>query len=295
MLLPLTLVLVGCGERPQDALGWSERWELLGVLEQGGVLDARVWVGNTDLLRGEGHLRFDRWLEDESPLLSGLDAPPQAVELDEDRQGLRLQTSGLSRLPDGGWRLALAEDEIDASVTISPTSAPVAPVSTLVGGGQWAEEALVPQGTLLGWAEAGQRGGLIRGRGVLLHRGGDGWPGGSRQVVVLLGEGLSVGLDLQGGQRFAWALVQGAPLDASAATLSEDGRTLDLRPAAPLWATIKEVPLGAREPDPALLLLERPFRGVLRASGGRQISRALAEVHVNEQTLRVSGLVLRED
>lgn len=294
MLAPLILALGGCGGgQPSDALRWSERWEMLAVLEEGGVLDARVWVGNTDLLRGEGHARFDRWVNGETPMLAALDAPPPAVALAEDRSALHLMDrGGIERLEGGEWRFTLSEDLVNASATLRP-SAPTPPAASLVvGGGQWSEEALVAGGSLLGWVEAPPRGGLLRGRGVLLHRGGDGWPEGPRSLVILLGDQLSVGVDNQGDWTYAWASWRGEPLDASAARLTPGG--VDLRPKAPVWATFKETPLGEHEPEPALLLLERPFAGWLRAPGGRALGRVLAEVHVGESTIRCSGLSLRE-
>ena len=157
------MALAGCGAAPQDSLGWTERWELIGLLEDGGVLDARASVGNTDLLRGEGHLFFDRWAVGQSPMLSGLDAPPPTVEIDDDHGGIRLQESALERQADGSWRLSLASEPIHATVTLSPIGAPVPPTPLLIDGGQWAEEALVAQGTLLGWVEAEPRGGLCAG------------------------------------------------------------------------------------------------------------------------------------
>lgn len=294
--LGLAALLAGCGARPSDHLGWVERWELLGVLDDGGVLDARLSVGNTDLLRGEGHLRLDRWEMHQSPLLAGIDAPPQAVDLDLSRGHLRLPGGALERDPEGAWRLTVSSEGVSGAVTLTPSGAPSPTVSSTLGGGQWAEEALVPQGALLGWIEAQSRGGMMRGRGVLLHRGGDGWPGGERTLAVVLCEGLSLGLDLQGAARFAWARQGEQALDVASAALrgSENDLILDYRPSSNLWAELKLSALGERDGEPDLLLLERPFSSLLRATETRQLWRALAEVHAHEQTQRCSGLVLRE-
>ena len=131
---------------------------------------------------------------------------------------------------------------------------------------------------------------------MLLHRGGDGWPEGPRALTLLGCEGLSVGLDTQGEARFAWARWRGTDLDASAAQLSGDDNhlILDYRPSSDLWAELKLSALGEREGTPALMMLERPFSGWLRATASRQLWRALATVHIDGQSIRCNGMVLRE-
>ncbi len=292
------LGLLACGgPRPEDALTWRESWELLGALEDGTTIDARASVGNTGLLRGQGHLRLERWNPHEGAIITGADAPPGVVTLDDDRRSLRMGRDGVWREDDGSWRYALVGAELGATLTLLPELEPAPPATTLEGGGQRSAEAPVPLGELTGWLESGKRGGLMRGRGVLVHRGGDGRAQGARLAAWALGPGLGIGVDTEGGLTLGWAGVDGRLLDASDAKLSGDAEgkvTLDFRPASEVWVTLRpRPPAGERDPYEHLLGFERALAGWLAPVEPRRLTRALAEVHVGDSTRTVPGLILR--
>ena len=46
------------------------------LTEDGGMVDARITVGNTGLLRNQGHLRANRWSSIDSPILFALTEGP---------------------------------------------------------------------------------------------------------------------------------------------------------------------------------------------------------------------------
>lgn len=226
----LAAVLPGCGRQPTDALSWRESWELLVLTRDGGVVDARVTVGNSGLLRAQGHLRADRWNEEELPILYGRDVAPVEVSVDPQRRAVRLGYDGLARGEDPmapeTWTFRARDEEARLLLHLSP-EAPleVAPATGLEPGGQWTVAAPVARGQVTGWVSAAERGGLVEGWGALLHRGGDGRPAGRRLTVLIASRDLGLGLDLQGHGQLAWAWLEGEQLPLSTATvdLAETG------------------------------------------------------------------------
>lgn len=298
-LLALLAAALGCGDgRPEQSLRWREQWELIGALEDGSIVDARVSVANTGLLRGQGHLRLERWSPRETAIVTGVDAPPGVVALDPERRALTMGRDGLRAVEGGAWRYELQSADMGATLTLAPELDALPPLTVLEGGGQWAIEALVPAGELSGWLESGKQGGLQRGRGVLIHRGGDGRPAGERAAAYVLGPGLSIGLDEQGGLRLAWAALDGHRMNAADARLSwEEGggaATLDLRPGADLWVRLApRPPEGSRDPHEHLLSAERALLRWAAPTPPRRLQRALAEVHLGDEVRKVPALLLR--
>jgi hypothetical protein len=290
--LPLTLFLA-CAGAPTDALAWRETWELLALPEDGGALDVRATVGNTGLLRGQGHLRVDRWFSAQTPIPFGRDVAPEDVRLEPERRGVAL---GPDRLGWTGtaWQLvaetqdALARVELLAGATDLPRSA------WLEGGGQWTVEAAVPLGQARGLVSTPGRGGLLEGFGVLLHRGGDGVPEGPREAAFVLGPQLSLAIDRQGQGQLAWAIIRGRRVDASDATLSidADGTALvDFRPTVNLAARIR--PRGPPRQSDAHAHLLLPERWAARGFPSRRsVRRGLAEVSYEGTRLETAALLL---
>lgn len=296
-MIGLLLLLTACGPRPEDALRWSERWEMIGALEDGTTIDGRVSVGNTGLLRGQGHVRLERWNPHESPIIAGSDAPPGLVALDPDRASVRMGRDGIWQEEDGSWRFALLSSDLGATLTLDPELEKVGPEVAMVDGQQWASEAVIPTGKLSGWLESGKRGGLLQGRGVLIHRGGDGRPEGPRLAAFVLGSDLGLGIDTLGGASLSWVGLNGHLQDSRDAQLSAsaDGTILlDFRPAANVWASLRpRPPAGSRDPYEHLLGFERPLAQWALPAAPRELSRALAEVHVGETTRTLPALILR--
>ncbi|MCK6505347.1 hypothetical protein L6R53_18425 [Myxococcota bacterium] len=223
-LLLTTLLLAGCGRHPTDALTWRESWEMLVITRDGGLVDARVTVSNTGLLRAQGHLQADRWSEDALPILYSRDAAPAEVQVDPARRSVHLGMDGLAQGEDPAapatWTLRARDDQASVLLHLHPLGEGAAPRQAWqAGGGQWAVEAPVPLGEVSGWFGAQERGGLVEGWGALLHRGGDGWPAGRRLTLLVAGRDVGLVLDTQGEGQLSWAQVEGEPLALGAATV----------------------------------------------------------------------------
>ena len=210
-----------CSSAPSQRVTWRESWEWLILTSRGQIVDARVTVGNTGLLRGQGHVRLNRWMEEGAPIVyRRLWAPGQtAVFPDRTRVRLGSDRMEMERLK---WTLELHSDTTNAVVHLAPTDTlEVKPSPTLTTTGQWTTAASIAAGRASGWVEAGERGGQVDGRGVLLYRAGDGMVSGPRQTLVLMGADVSVGLDTQGDHTLAWVHLDGEELDATGARLAQ--------------------------------------------------------------------------
>ena len=290
------IALLACGHRPEERVTWRERWEILGLPEDGGVVDVVASVGNTDLLRGQGHLHMDFWPASSSPVLLGRDTAPMATQWTPERDSVVLGTDRLARQKDGAWMARFSDLEANSRVTVRPDGDALPPATWSVGGGQWGVEVLAPGGALAGWTEAGKQGGSLVGRAVVLHRGGDGLPRGERVTVVLEGRGVSAGLDREAGGGVAWAQGRALAQDDIKLQMDLQGRTtVDFRPQVDLWAALRLREAGGlREPSSTLLGPERWLYTTLGLEPPRALRRALAEVHVGADTWDVPALILLE-
>lgn len=229
----LGLLVVGCTAAPSDRLTWRETWELIVLTGNGQIVDSRVTVGNTGLLRGQGHLRLDRWADGASPIHHHRVSAPGETGVWPERERVRLGADLLD-LERHTWTLRVQSDDVNGVVHLAPTgSLKVAPAVAMTATGQWSMTASVPAGRASGWVEAGKRGGQVDGRGFLLYHGGDGMPRGPRRALLVQGGDLSIGLEEHGDLTLAWAHVGGEALDTEGARLVEvDGGWAAELPAA---------------------------------------------------------------
>ena len=246
--LPL-LWTTACAGPPTGRLTWRESWEFISLTSRGHVVDGRVTVGNTGVLRGQGHLRLDRWMESGAPIRYHRTSAPGETGVFPDRERVRIGDDLLD-LERHTWSLNVNADEANAVLHLAPTSRlKVPPVSALVGPGQWTVTASVPAGRTTGWIEAGERGGNLEGRGTLLYRGGDGLPRGPRRTLILQGGDASIGFDSHGSMTLAWVHLDGQALNAQGADLVEtqDGWMLNL-PGADVTALLTRRPVAGEAP-----------------------------------------------
>lgn len=293
MSVAALLLLVACRGAPTDAVTWQEHWEVLGITDDGGVIDARAEVNNLGLLRGQGHMRFDRWRDDEAPVLYARDAAPGATEVNRGRDGVRVGTDTLGVGDQGAWFLRFASRDASATLRVTPRAGAPAPRPTtaLVDHGQWTAEASLADGDLAGSVEAGPRGGILLGRAVVLHRGGDGVPEGPRLTALVFGAGWMVGLHEEAGERLLWGVAQGRALDLSGTTATRlDGGGVRLEGAALRGVVKLRQPAGATDPLAHLLPPERWALAALGQDRVRDVSRGFAEIKL--EGARVSGPAL---
>ncbi len=296
--LALALVaLVGCAGPAPTRPGFREAWELLVCTDDGGLLDARITVGNTGALKGQGHVHVDRWRGEDSPINFTRTAGPEetAVWDERDRVAVGHDRLGVEKT---GWTLRVNHAETSAVLHLDAADGPqVAEVRGDVDGGTWTISAPLPAARATGWIEAGKRGGAIEGHGLMTWRGGDGAPTWPRRSLYVLGGGdTSIGLDMHGDVRLTWARVGGRDLDASAATLrpTADGELLlDLAPTADV--TVRLVPRrtgGVVDPYAHLTLAERQL---LRLRGGppvRRVQLLQAWVRAGEREERAPAVLV---
>ncbi len=286
---------VGCAGAASDGLRWRESWEILAVVEPGRALDARVTVGNTGLLRGQGHVRLRRWGAD--ALLFDRGTAPAGVTRAPDGRRVELDGDLLWQDPDGSWSLRVRSPDLSASLRVADLGGPQPGVSAvLTEGGQWTHGPAITAGRLEGWAEAGSRGGRLRGPALVLRRGGDGPAAVPRISLGLWSEQGVVGVDVHGDSRVAWARWGGEDLDVDALQLdvAADGSgSLDLRPAADLvvrW----DPPVQGGVDDP-LAHLSAPERLLARGAGGglRRVGVVQAQAARAGGASPMSGVLVR--
>jgi hypothetical protein len=300
MSIAWIILLAGCAGPPTDAITWREQWELLILTEDGGLVDARVGVGNTGILRRQGHLRANRWSAVDSPILFGLDGGPGDVDVSDSHDAIRVGSALLGRYESGdNWTLRVSDDDANAIVHVNP-GGPVPPMATSMDdSGQWTMTSPITHGAAHGWFTAGRRGGMFEGRAIALHRGGDGRPSGPRQAAFVLGTAISIGFDEQGDQRLAWARIgdMDVPMDDLRQTIDADGmHTLDFRPTADLEVRLR--PNGVGGSLDVHDHLYAPEKVLAQAAGllsYRTVLRADVELlHQGEQLLS-TGVIIRAE
>ena len=274
-LLPVAVLLVGCRSAPSERPLWREHWELIACTDDGGLLDARVTVGNTGVLEGQGRVRLDRWRADDSPLNFARVAGPDESGVWPERDRVRVGPDRLG-MERRGWTLRINDDEATAVAHLEANGAPTPEQQAFpVRGGTWTLSVPMASGEITGWLEAGSRGGALGGTGLLTWRGGDGVPDWPRRAVYILGgPETSVGYDTHGSARMVWGRVGGRDLVMDDATLKTgpDGELLlDLRPSEDVAFTLTARKTGgSTDPFSGLGALEQQ---ALRLAGGPPVRR----------------------
>lgn len=292
----LVLVLSGCGGSPSDAVTWRESWEMVILTDQNRLIDARVTVGNTGVLKGQGHVQVDRWAPGEAPIQYGRTTAPSQTVRAPTGTAVTADADNLT-YGNGRWTLSVRSDDASAVLHLGEDRGPeVAPSAVALDGGQWSTEAAITLGRAEGWIEAGKRGGKVSGRGVFLRRGGDGIPDGPRHAAFVLGPRVGIGVDRQGENLVAWATLDGVALDASDAriTVEPDGAVqLDFTPAVDLVATLQPTRVnGTTDPHQHLTAPERALAGALVPMPLRQVTAAQAMVEYKGLVRRSPGLMV---
>ena len=283
--------MLACAGAPQDALTWRESIELLGIIDGQGVLDARITIGNTGTLRGQGRLRLERWSPNTNVIQFSQQGAPQQIH--RTSSGITMIDNGLLR-SDSGWTLRVVDDNLSGLVELSTDNA-IRPTSAwLEGSRQWTVAAEAPMGTLSGWLSAGDRGGAVSGVGVLMHRGGDGLPALPRRAAFVLHQRVNLGFDAHGAGKLQWAVIDGVevPVDDMQADLTAAAPTLTL-PSAGLRVVLHPWSWdGWSDPLEHLSGIEARLGGALLGRPYRRIRAARAEIHLAGTTLSGPALLL---
>ncbi|MFT5683212.1 MAG: hypothetical protein ACI8RZ_004141 [Myxococcota bacterium] len=287
----MMVLLLACVGAPQDALTWREGVELLGVIGGQGVIDARITVGNTGTLRGQARMRVDRWSAQGDPILFSQHAAPQQVIRTAD--GITMMEDGLS-LVDGLWGLRVVDETLNGRIEVQPAGEHRPETAWLEDERQWTVAAEVPMGRLSGWLSAGERGGAVRGVGVVLHRGGDGVPALPRTAAFVLDERVNIGIDRHGAGVLRWAIIDGqsVPVDDLTVDLSAAHPTLTL-PSANLQITLHPWRWdGWSNPMDHLMGIEALLGGVVLGRPMRRVRAARAEIVLRGESLSGPAILL---
>ena len=291
----LFALLMGCQGSPRESISWEERWEVLVLTEYGNILDTRMVVGNRELLRGQGRVHMDHWSAASMAVNHTRELARGDVSIDPHGGGIQL---GLDRLfLDEVWKLQIGSTDANLMLELTPQASEPHPQSWQPSGGQWSMAAPVAGASALGWLEAGGRGGRFRGRGVILHRGGDGRPPLPREAVFILEKNIWIGIDQQDGVSLAWAQVDGQSLSVDDLTFSRtgDGGTLDLRPAADLFIEIKaKDPVGTSDPLAHYSWLERTTASLFTDVAWRRIEAGQATLTIAGEARSAGAILLSE-
>ncbi len=293
----LLWLVLGCSQAPTDALTWREAWEVLIATEDGGIIDAHASIGNSGMMRGEGRVHIDWWASGETPILYTIEGGPNDIDVSDARDAVRVGTALVGRYEEGDhWTVRAASDGANAILRINPGGIAPPMATALVGGGQWTISAPMTLGTAHGWYTAGKRGGMLQGRSVVLHRGGDGQPNGPRKGLFILGNEASIGIDQQGDLQLAWANIGGQDFDLTEVklTTSANGEVqFDLRPAQALQVRVKPLPVGGMRDGHEHLLAPEQWAARSWGRGARrQIQRGIATISMNDREFRSPAILL---
>lgn len=292
MIAGMLWAMLGCSAAPEQHLMWRDRWELLAILEGGRLLDASVSIGNTGLLRGQGRLQVELWEPGSSPIHFSQHTGPLAVTHDPEAGRATVGVNGLAR-DDRAWAFRVGDDNVNAMIHLAPQTD--AQPQEVWSDGPWQVTARAPVGDISGWVTAGKRGGMVSGRGLLLHRSGHAVPEAPRLGVYVLSEDLTLIVDQHGPQRLAWASLDGQPLDT-------DGLTLDFEARGPVTVTLpaegatltlrRRKDRGTADPLAHLLAPERWLAAPLVGQPLRRLQRAQATFERGGRSLRAAALLV---
>ncbi len=241
--MPLILMLA-CVE---GGLRWAESWEVIGLTQDGTLIDVSFVRGNSGVWAGSGHVRAVVATRKEGSVLFGLDAMPEEVHTLE--RGLAIGPDELSETG-GVWTLSLQEgDDLDGYRDLRLTIGEGQGRTDTVDMGHWQVEATEILGKAQGYSRVGQRDRLFVGNALVLHREGErppGLRGATRMAAFVMNDSLSIGVDQVGSQVLAWASIEGGRLPADDAVLRVGPMNevqLDFRPSVDLV-----VQIGPRKP-----------------------------------------------
>lgn len=304
--LLLLAAIVACEEVPSDRLTWRESWEMTSIGEDGTVLHGRVVVGNTGLLRGQGHVVLDVLPPSGTPIQLRRDVPPSALTRSEDGRTLVLGGDELAAGPDS-WTLSVREgySALDATIVLSADQLPADPTTggvpevpsteILTGERSWAVGVPLPLATLAGAWRAGEQGGLLRGAGMAVRRSGDTLPSGDppRTSLHVCDPRWSLGVETAGTSGIAWLADATGVRTSRSVVLSRDGgRVLvDLAPDLPVTVRVQlEDRVIYASPWRHHLLFERWLVRLLLAPEGRETRRGRARVRTGEKSLEARAV-----
>lgn len=304
--LPL-LLLASCTTDPQDRVLWRESWEMVALTDDGMVMDARLVIGNTGLLKRQGHLTVDFISPTTTPLQVRRDLSPSAIARDPSGQLLTLLTNEL-QMTDRSWTLLVREGQkaLDATVVLADDIVPhggdrpswIEPVALVEGDARWEVSAPVPAATLAGAWRSGDLGGILRGYGVATYAAGDVPPDGDveRQDVTAAGPHWAFGIRTLGDAGLAWFADDRGIRTSRSVSLRRDGDRIkiSLQPQLAMDATLDLKAAGlVTQVWKHLLFFESWIVGLAWSPPDRETRLASIRIHGLKSTWEGHGVWVR--
>ena len=294
----LAALLTACAGAPERSLAWREAWDLVAFGDDGVLIDARLERGNTGLLRGQGQLSMVVFPPHDSPVILRRTAAPGTVAFSAEAGDLRVAQDRLERRA-GAWMLQVREgaEFLDAALQLVPEVAELPPATLVEGRRQWLVGAPVPAGSVAGAWRAGEAGGLLRGRGMLVRQSSDTWPGRAHPegALTLANPRCLLAVRRVGDAALAWLYADGELRWARSVSIRRTGHRIELS-LEPELAVTASVELARRrvllEAWSQLIALERPLARLAFGTPDRAFERGTAELVVDGARERSTALLV---
>ncbi len=233
------LLLFAC-LTPENGTHQQSSWTILGVNQDGSLIDARFTQGNSGMLAQSGHVRTD-WVPTQ-------DAPARHIRhetsgaIQEDSTHIQIGTDHI-RSESSGWALTINSAAMNARIQLQNSLLKLPETQTT----NWNVRSLFA-GEMKGFIHMGEKNSLINGYAVGLHSSGKSPPGlrgQTRRQAFVLDKDIFIGIDQFGSNVTAFAMIGGQQLDTTPAALHKEtrGYRMDFRPNLDL-----EILLDPRKP-----------------------------------------------
>jgi len=262
----------------------TESVELYVLNSDGSILDARFSVGNTGLLKGQGHLNLN-WIPS-----TGIQSPFKRSSIDpylsnpSEPMQVSVGTDSLIQRDDY-WEFNVSSGEFDLRIQLSDGHE-----GSGITSDNWSANAILVGATAAGSLRSRPSQAIVSGDAIVIRRGGDSPPalsGIGRESAYVFSSDFAIGIDQVAGDAIAWAYYQGQELVSSDAILSrlEGGFLLDFRPSSPLYVeVVTSTPHLASQPWQHLTYLERLAGGILFSSHVRRTRGGIARIYFQDDS-----------
>ena len=179
-----------------------ESLELIAMLDNGQIFEARFTKGNTGIYKGQGHVRINRWIKRGTPMSYHIDIPAELNEIDE--KGVNFFGHRMYQENDI-WQLYIRSEEYNVSGQLRPQNVEAISIKQ----DDWNVDVLYPHAKLLGWSSAMGRSGVLRGEAVLFHRYGTDLLQGERQFILAYDSQNHFGVEYSNLGQQSWGKIHG--------------------------------------------------------------------------------------
>lgn len=202
-----------------------ESLEIIALLENGQVFEARFTKGDTGLFKGQGHLRINKWLHRNSNMAFHIDTPPVVSEISSsgaDLWGHRLYRSTENDTP--FWQLHVRSEEYNVSAQLQTQNTQ----PRIMEHNDWTVNVVSPHAKIIGWMSAAGRSSMLKGDAVLFHRYGDDLLTSDRHLLLAFDSNNHFGLEDSNMLSQSWGQVDGKLYHAQSINISPQDNHLKI-------------------------------------------------------------------